>query len=1776
MTCRAGLLGPIEAHRETDGETDVLNIGGARQRRLLAYLALAPGRSRSLDGIIGAMWPDGNAPLDARQSVHTAISRLRAALGDASAVVARGGGYSLEGIEVDSSNFTALFDQVRNGKDPSSRSSALRSALELWRGPALEEFAHEEWARSDAVRLDELRAHVADEFGVALLESGDAAEAVVELESAAARSPLRERTHRILMEALSASGRQAEALRVFQTYRHRLSTDLGLEPGDDMSSLERSIAAGSLVPRAAETVSLDRRSIRSYELGAQIGHGAFAVVYQGIQPSVGREVAVKVIRAELANQPEFIRRFETEAHLVARLEHPYIVPLYDFWREPGSAYLVMRWLRGGTLEQRLRNRPLSVDEASRFVTQVASALDAAHRLGVVHRDVRPANVLLDGEGNYFLGDFGIATDVASEVASRVMSEIAESTNPETKASSLGSPAYAAPEQLRREPVGPQTDIYGLGIALYECFTGRLPFGDARTQDELIQRQLHDPVPSACSVRPELPAGVDVVIQKATAKVAADRYHSVTEFADELARIVSSYGVREPELKVSFSFGPLRNPFKGLRSFHEADAPDFFGRERLVKRLLDALRHSESAHTAGLLAVVGPSGSGKSSVVRAGLLPALRAGAIDGSDQWFVTSMLPGAHPFEELEVALDRVSVNAVPLDVAALRAPRGISRAVKRLLREDTDLVLVIDQFEELFTLCEDPDEQTAFLDGLVEALSDPSSRIRLVVTLRADFYDRPLRHPELARLLERGTVAVGSLLSDELERAITAPVFAVGASFEPGLVTRIVAEVVNQPSALPLLQYALTELFDRNVDGVLSLRTYEEFGGLGGAIAASAERLVASGVDEELSVRRMFTRLVTLGEGSEDTRRRVLLSEFDRSKVIREHIDRFGAARLLTFDRDPASREPTVELAHEALISEWPRLKEWVNEDRDGLRLLRHLSTTATAWANRGREESELYRGGRLELAERYGSEHHAELNEIELEFLASSSARAQVEAASKRRGEQRIRKALVAVAGLALVSIVAGSLAWNSRQRARVSAETAETSRLAASAPALAQTSLQLGLLAAAESYRRDQTPETLGALQRALVAQDRILGILGAGRSYLAVGIEGDTVYGLRQGSIDRWDVTSLEEQSPLTIPARPILDPTLAAFRLRFSVGRGFAAVRYGNASSILVDLSHGSIRNLPSSIRSVVSPDGSRVLVIHPNHAAELLDTSSLKRVWLTKAPTERTFGDQMKSIEGPPAVFAPATPLLTDAAFLPNGDPVIARTWRLLRLDAATGRTVAEFAKRFASPKLVNGSTMGGVGASTWLVVEGDHVVGASIAMTAAWNSSDLSLASQAFTWRGNPFSTAQTSAVASLSKGTALVAHGDGSVVTIDTTTGLQRETSVDTQIGGLWGLATNSARTRAVVAGDQGVAVMSLNGDRLLARAIRSDHSFGGVGGALGVGGTRVFIEDAPQTGTDAQPLIEALCPTNPTRPCRIVPSQEADVSELWGGSRGRVVIWDRVNDRAVFQKTQTHPEFVVPSVGWAIGTVLAPSSASWVALASRPTAAPRSQLLRVVDSGTGAPLYTEEIPGTGWDIVAPPDGNVMLLFNRTTGDSISVDTTKWRRNALAPFIPGTVSGGVFNRSGKRLLTVARDGTYTLRAWPGGAPIRTYTGDNSLSNNWSEGGVEFFEDDQHVVSVLDTVGRLWDLDVGRPIGGPFPSEPGSQSYIVPGKVPILLTHVPGKALVWDLDTTRWFDLACKAAGRNMTPLEWASNGPRDKPYRATCPQWPAQSKTSEPPAR
>lgn len=282
-----------------------------------------------------------------------------------------------------------------------------------------------------------------------------------------------------------------------------------------------------------------------------------------------------------------------------------------------------------------------------------------------------------------------------------------------------------------------------------------------------------------------------------------------------------------------------------------------------------------------------------------------------------------------------------------------------------ENDLLLVIDQFEELFTLTESGMERANVLNSLVAAVTDPHSRVRVIITLRADFYDRPLLHPQLGTLLQARTEVVLPLTPGELVQAISALAERVGLVLEPGLARLIERDVAAQPGALPLLQFALAELFARRSGRALMLDAYQAIGGVAGALSQQAEALFAQlEPPQQQAARQLFLRLITLGEGVEDTRRRVRLTElvttehsnvqaFERSNV-QLVIDLYGRYRLLTFDHDPLTREPTVELAHEALIRAWGRLRAWLDDNRNDLRVQRRLATDADEWARAGHEAS------------------------------------------------------------------------------------------------------------------------------------------------------------------------------------------------------------------------------------------------------------------------------------------------------------------------------------------------------------------------------------------------------------------------------------------------------------------------------------------------------------------------------------------------------------------------------------------------------------------------------------------------------------------------------------------------------------------------------------------------------------------------------------------------------------------------------------------------------
>ena len=387
-------------------------------------------------------------------------------------------------------------------------------------------------------------------------------------------------------------------------------------------------------------------------------------------------------------------------------------------------------------------------------------------------------------------------------------------------------------------------------------------------------------------------------------------------ADDMA-FRRALGSRAARLTPAVPGAIVANPYKGLRAFEEGDAVDFFGREELVEELVKRVKQTR------FLAVVGPSGSGKSSVVRAGSdpgAPARRDRRVRGlAHRGHVPRRSPagragGGAPSR-------RAGSTAEPDGAARARRARAAPAVLRLLPSDGSELVLVIDQFEEVFTLVEDEAVRTHFLGSLEAAAHDPRSRLRVVATLRADFYDRPLLYRGFAELFKSRVEAVVPLSAEELERAISGPAKRVDVSLEPGLVAAMLADVAEEPGALPLMEYALTELFERRDGRLLFLEAYRQIGGVSGALGRRAEELYAEldDVGKE-AARQLFLRLVALGEGTEDTRRRVPRSEVASLDVDQQAmaivLDTFGASRQLSFDRDARTGAPTIELAHEAML--------------------------------------------------------------------------------------------------------------------------------------------------------------------------------------------------------------------------------------------------------------------------------------------------------------------------------------------------------------------------------------------------------------------------------------------------------------------------------------------------------------------------------------------------------------------------------------------------------------------------------------------------------------------------------------------------------------------------------------------------------------------------------------------------------------------------------------------------------------------------------------------
>jgi len=790
--------------------------------------------------------------------------------------------------------------------------------------------------------------------------------------------------------------------------------------------------------------------IDHFQVMRLLGSGRMGEVYLCRDTELGRRVALKVVRPEALGSPAAIDRFIEEARTTAQFGHPNIVTLFSASRWQGLPYLVLEYLEGQTLAQRLEHERPGVKETMRVGQAIAAALAEAHRHQVLHRDLKPANVLLPRDGRLRVVDFGLAKAAPAD-------DPGEQPVVDTETDSgggrvlLGTPAYMAPEQWRAEKITAAADVWGLGVILHEMLVGARPYQASGGLDLLRQVTTSDEVPAPDV--PGVPAPLLGIIMGCLAKDAARR-PSANRVCEDLQRLLGDSG------------GEQRSgdecPFRGLAPFDERHAGAFFGREVEVASLVERLR------TQGVLPVVGPSGAGKTSLVQAGVIPRLREQA-----RWIVLKVRPGRRPFAALAGCLlaaladEQVEPDEVlrkdterdRLARALAASPLRLNLVLRRLAGHARCRVLLfVDQLEELCVQVEDPDAQRSFVEALCSAGDDPGDPVRVVFTLRDDFLGRLAQGPRVREALGQLCV-VRSPEPAALEQIVCAPLKASGYDYDDDHLPRImVAEVEGEAAALPLLQFATQLLWDRRDQQrrLLLRAAHQEMGGVAGALARHAEAVLEGlSPDEVRLARELLLRLVT-PEGTRQTRSRGALLD-GLPDIAQQVLDRLTSGRLLSVRRTPGDGagvsgddgdgDSSLELAHESLIRSWTTLARWIDESREELVVLRELSEAARLWERRGRRVEEVWQGEALTDAWRTVSRGTTEVPLEVTRFLEHGRRRQRM-----RRTRRRARLVAggvllvsIAVAAVVVAVVLAGQKRQEQLQRAEAQRESARSAML-----------------------------------------------------------------------------------------------------------------------------------------------------------------------------------------------------------------------------------------------------------------------------------------------------------------------------------------------------------------------------------------------------------------------------------------------------------------------------------------------------------------------------------------------------------------------------------------------------------------------------------------------------------------------------------------------------------------------------------------------------------
>jgi serine/threonine protein kinase len=762
--------------------------------------------------------------------------------------------------------------------------------------------------------------------------------------------------------------------------------------------------------------------IGRYELIRQIGRGGMGVVFLARDTHLARRVAVKFL---VAATGEASKRFLAEARATARCTDENIVVIHEVGEHEGMPYMVLEDLDGRPLNEIAGGRALTVSRAIELMIPVVRALVRAHESNIVHRDLKPQNVFVTNSGVVKVLDFGLAkrrlADAPGEYPEldRHVEDVPLGLT--ERGVIVGTPPYMSPEQWGVAPVDHRTDLWAVGIMLYELVTGTHPLSPL-TIEALIgfARSRDQPLPRVRSRAPELPEALDDIIDRCLRRNRSERFDSAAALLSELEDLAQSLAIHRRNVKGA--------PYPGLTPFGESDAGRFFGRDREIQQLVAKLRDLP------LVGVVGPSGVGKSSFIRAGLLPALRS----HGDAWDSLIVRPGRAPLAALASLAHGVSSVSRSSDAPAneqeellwrlRRQPGALGMILRdRCLSRKSRLLLLVDQFEELFTLVSDEREREAFLDCLWGAADDAHSPVRVVLSLRSDYLDRLGQYPRFIDELSHGLLFLRAPGLAALREALVEPLTSAGYRFEDAdMVHEMVQSLEQSPSALPLLQFAAASLWEERdqTRRLLTRASYEALGGVAGALARQAdEALRKLSRPAQNQAREIFRQLVS----PEGTRRPVELDDLRELSTdtyeVDKLVDYLVGARLLVVQTPDQTNRRQVEIVHESLIKTWPTLRRWLEEDPDDRAFLNHLRAAASQWQEAGRSPGRLWGGEAMQEARHWRRRYGGFVGTREEEFLDAAFALAKRTAVLRRgivTGTICLLGAIAIAATVALVEI------------------------------------------------------------------------------------------------------------------------------------------------------------------------------------------------------------------------------------------------------------------------------------------------------------------------------------------------------------------------------------------------------------------------------------------------------------------------------------------------------------------------------------------------------------------------------------------------------------------------------------------------------------------------------------------------------------------------------------------------------------------------------------